>query len=401
MATVETKSTESTNHPEKQLSTHHIPDHEGEVHFTPPLYRQRYQFALDIIQNDPSLYSLLDIGCGTCQLLTIGKYRNPHIQLAAAIDIVRYQLDEACFRLKPLPVEYISFRRETPLHMYILHGDATKVCNCFYNFDVVTLIEVIEHLYINDLENLITHVFGYIRPRLVIVSTPNADFNVLFSTMPCGQFRHMDHKFEFTRQQFCLWAQQIAVNYNYLVEFSGVGEAPPSERHRDVGACTQIAIFYQQEMNPQSSLTSNELFQRLSYCKQHEVVSLIDYPYGIKKTTEIHEQIRYILEMYRLVAQDKARHGDDNHDTFPLTINCQTLLHHPRLVDSKLTLEELKQIIGSIGYKLLDHDRIILAEDLQTHPHEDDHEHEHCSTNHSNDFVKNTRHNSQNEESWD
>lgn len=103
-------------------SSHHIPDHEGGIHFTPPLYRQRYNFTLDLIQRDPSLHSVLDIGCGTCQLLTYGRYRNPHIQLIAAIDIIRFQLDEGCFRLKPLPVEYIVYRRETPLHMYILHG---------------------------------------------------------------------------------------------------------------------------------------------------------------------------------------------------------------------------------------------------------------------------------------
>lgn len=105
-----------------ETSIHRVPDHEGEVHFNPPLYRQRYTFTLDLIDRDPTLHSLLDIGCGTCQLLAIGKYRNPHIELAAAIDIVRYELDEACFRLKPLPVEYMIFRRETPLHMYILHG---------------------------------------------------------------------------------------------------------------------------------------------------------------------------------------------------------------------------------------------------------------------------------------
>ncbi|UJR37978.1 hypothetical protein I4U23_030660 [Adineta vaga] len=401
MASVETSSTIPKNHSTSKSPVHHIPDHEGGIHFTPPLYRQRYQFILDTIQNDPTLYSLLDIGCGTCQLLTIGKYRNPHIQLVAAIDIIRYQLDEACFRLKPLPVEYMVFRRETPLHMYVLHGDATKICNCFYNFDLVTLVEVIEHLYINDLENLVTHVFGYIRPRLVIVTTPNADFNVLFSAMPCGQFRHIDHKFEFTREQFNIWAQQIALTYNYLVEFTGVGEAPLNEQYRNVGTCTQIAIFYRQDINLQASLTSNELFQRLSYCKQHELVGLIDYPYGIKKTTELHEQLRYILEMYRLMAQDKARHGDDNHDTFPLTVNCQTLLNHPRLIEFKLTFEELKSLIESIGYKMLDNDRIILVEDLTTHSHDYDHEHEHDSTNNSNEGLISKRKDSQTEESWD
>ena len=109
MSTVETNS-----------AVHH--DQENGIHFSPPLYRQRYMFTLDYIEQDPTLHSLFDIGCGTGQLLTIGKYRTRHIQLVAAIDIVRYELDEAYFRLKPLSVEYMMFRRETPLHLYILHG---------------------------------------------------------------------------------------------------------------------------------------------------------------------------------------------------------------------------------------------------------------------------------------
>ncbi|CAF0753235.1 unnamed protein product [Adineta steineri] len=393
----------SNDIPTSELSSHHIPDNEGEVHFTPPLYRQRYMFTLDIIERDPTLYSLLDIGCGSCQLLTIGKYRNPHIQLAAAVDIVRFELDEACFRLKPLPVEYMVFRRETPLHMYVLHSDATKICNCFHHFDVVTLIEVIEHLYLNDLENLVTHVFAYIRPRLVIVTTPNADFNVLFSTMPCGQFRHADHKFEFTRQEFNIWAQKIALTYGYLIEFTGVGEAPLNEQYRNIGTCTQIAIFYRQEINNEITLTSNEFFKRLSYCKQHEIISLIDYPHGIKQITKLDEQVRYILEMYRLMAEDKARHGDDNHDTYPLTVNCQTLINHPRLIHFKLVLEDLKQIIESIGYKMLDNDRIILSEDPPMHSREDYHENENdlCLTSKSNETIEHKHQSNQPEESWD
>ena len=105
------------------MAVDHIPDHEGEIRFTPPLYRQRYTFTLDLINCDPTLRSVLDIGCGTCQLFTVGKYTSSHTELAVAIDIVRHEIDEACFRLKPLPVEYVIFRRQTPLHMYLLHGE--------------------------------------------------------------------------------------------------------------------------------------------------------------------------------------------------------------------------------------------------------------------------------------
>lgn len=117
MSSIETGTDQISN-----VTSQSLPDHEDGVHFTPPLYRQRYKFVLDTIEQDSTLHSLLDIGCGTGQLLTVGKYRNPHIQLAAAIDINQYEMQEAAYRLKPLPVEYINFRRDTPLHIYLLLG---------------------------------------------------------------------------------------------------------------------------------------------------------------------------------------------------------------------------------------------------------------------------------------
>ena len=282
-------------------------------------------------------------------------------------------------------------------------GDATKICHCFQHFDVVTLIEVIEHLHLSDLENLVKHVFGYIRPRLVIVTTPNADFNVLFPIMTCGQFRHADHKFEFTRQEFQSWAQNIALTYGYLTEFNGVGQAPLNEQHRNIGTCTQIAIFHRQNDTIKTILTSNEFYQRLSYCNNHELISFIDYPYGVKKPTEIHEQIRYILEMYRLMAEDKARHGECDSDTLPLTISCQTLINHPRLIYLKMTIEELKKIIENVGYKMLDDHQIILSEDPLTCSHNDRHKNENnqYETGSPNEVVESNYQHHQNKECWD
>ena len=218
--------------------------------------------------------------------------------------------------------------------------------------------------------------------------------------MPFGQFRHADHKFEFTRYQFNLWAQQIALNYNYLVEFNGVGEAPANEQHRNVGTCTQIAIFYRREPNLELNLTSNELFQRLSYCKQHELISYIDYPYGTKKSIDLHEQVRYILEMYRLMAEDKARHGDDDqHDSYPLRIHCQSLLTHPRLSHSQLTIEDLKHIIEYLAYKMFNDDEIILSNGTARSSPND--EHEDNVNSQPNEIIDNDQRTIQHEESWD
>jgi hypothetical protein len=69
----------------------------------------------------------------------------------------------------------------------------------YYNF----ILFRVEHLYPESLNMLPYNIFGFIRPKVAIITTPNADFNVLFKNI--SKFRHADHKFEWTRQQFQDW----------------------------------------------------------------------------------------------------------------------------------------------------------------------------------------------------
>ena len=61
----------------------------------------------------------------------------------------------------------------------------------------------IEHLVPPVLEMVPSVLFGKLSPRVVVVTTPNAEFNVLFTDLT--GFRHWDHKFEWTRKQFENW----------------------------------------------------------------------------------------------------------------------------------------------------------------------------------------------------
>lgn len=47
-------------------------------------------------------------------------------------------------------------------------------------------------------------VFGQLHPKLVVLTTPNSEFNVVFD-MAEGKLRHWDHKFEWTREEFQSW----------------------------------------------------------------------------------------------------------------------------------------------------------------------------------------------------
>ena len=72
----------------------------------------------------------------------------------------------------------------------------------------------------------------------LLKTTPNAEYNVLFETLPSGTMRHRDHRFEWTRSQFGDWSAHIAATHGYSVKISGIG--PEDE---NAGAPSQMAVF--------------------------------------------------------------------------------------------------------------------------------------------------------------
>lgn len=105
-------------------------------------------------------------------------------------------------------------------------------------YDAAVLSEVVEHLDLPRLPALEYAVFGSARPRTVLVTTPNVEYNVRWETLPAGHSRHGDHRFEWTREEFRAWARTVAERHGYTVEFTPVGLDDP-----EVGPPTQMAVF--------------------------------------------------------------------------------------------------------------------------------------------------------------
>jgi hypothetical protein len=80
--------------------------------------------------------------------------------------------------------------------------------------------------------------FEFARPATIIVTTPNVEYNVRFESLPAGNFRHRDHRFEWTRSQFQTWATGVADRFGYAVRFLPVG---PDDA--EVGPPTQMGVF--------------------------------------------------------------------------------------------------------------------------------------------------------------
>ncbi|NWV65929.1 HENMT methyltransferase, partial [Malurus elegans] len=206
------------------------------IKFTPPLHKQRHQFVKDLVEKYKPK-KVADLGCADCSLLRMLKFCSC-IEVLAGLDICASVMKEKMHTLSPLPVDYLQ-PSERSLTVTLHHGSVAHKDPCMLGFDLVTCIELIEHLEESELEKFPEVVFGFMAPSIVVISTPNAEFNPLFPGVIV--YRHPDHKFEWNQAQFQSWALETARCYDYSVEFTGVGH-PPTGMEK-VGFCTQIGVF--------------------------------------------------------------------------------------------------------------------------------------------------------------
>jgi hypothetical protein len=101
----------------------------------------------------------------------------------------------------------------------------------FFSFKlyIITLFDSIEHLFPETLKKFELNVFGIYNPKLVIISTPNSEFNIHFPNLnyntPESSFRHYDHKFEWTRKEFETWCNKQCLDYGYHIPVNNLIKA--------------------------------------------------------------------------------------------------------------------------------------------------------------------------------
>ncbi|XP_077573510.1 small RNA 2'-O-methyltransferase isoform X1 [Stigmatopora nigra] len=209
--------------------------------FKPSLHTQRHDFVVDFVRKtNPK--KVADLGCGECSLLQKLRFHR-QIELLVGIDLNGAKLKKRTHRLAPLFTDYLQ-PPSNQLCLQLYQGSVTQKDDRMRGFDLITCIELIEHLPLNDLDQFSKVVFGYMAPQTVIISTPNSEFNPLFPGM--FGFRHTDHKFEWTRMEFQSWSQNVCSVFGYMAEFTGVGKPPPGQEDH-IGFCTQIGVFHKLE----------------------------------------------------------------------------------------------------------------------------------------------------------
>jgi protein phosphatase len=171
----------------------------------------------------------IDTGCVFGGRLTALRY--PERELVAVLAYRALETARERLRLERLPPR--QAQRLTLIQGSLLYRDAR-----LSGFDAAAVVEVIEHLDPARLAAFERVVFEFARPGTVVLTTPNAEYNVRFPTLTAGKFRHADHRFEWTRAEFQSWAERVATAYGYQVTTAPVGPADP-----EVGAPSQLAVF--------------------------------------------------------------------------------------------------------------------------------------------------------------
>jgi 3' terminal RNA ribose 2'-O-methyltransferase Hen1 len=191
------------------------------------------ELRLDAVQaalKEAGAHRVLDLGCGSGVLLQ--RLLRDGFERVVGVDVSVRALERAAGRLG-LETMHDAERQRIEL----LQSPLTYRDRRLSGYDGAALVEVIEHLDPPRLAALEQNVFGFASPTTVVVTTPNAEYNVRWERLGNG-FRHPDHRFEWTRAEFAAWADDVAERYGYAVRRHPVGAEDP-----EVGSPTQMAVF--------------------------------------------------------------------------------------------------------------------------------------------------------------
>jgi 3' terminal RNA ribose 2'-O-methyltransferase Hen1 len=195
------------------------------------LHEQRIGAVLAAIRKS-SARRILDLGCGEGKLLQ-ELLKDKQFEEIAGMDVSIRSLETARERLK---LDRLSERQAARIRL--IHGSLIYRDKRLGGFDAAAVVEVVEHLDPPRLSAFERAVFEFARPGTVVLTTPNREYNAAWENVGADRLRHLDHRFEWGRQEFQSWARGVAGRFGYAVRFLPVGP-----EHETLGSPTQLAIF--------------------------------------------------------------------------------------------------------------------------------------------------------------
>jgi 3' terminal RNA ribose 2'-O-methyltransferase Hen1 len=175
---------------------------------------------------------VLDLGCGEGRLLQ-ALLKEKQFTEITGMDVSHRALEIARDRL-----HYDRLPPARKERIRLLHGSLIYRDQRLAGYDAAAVVEVIEHLDMARLAVFERVLFERARPKAVVITTPNREYNVKWESLPAGKFRHRDHRFEWTRAEFQAWANGVAARFGYTVRFLPVGPEDVA-----AGPPTQMGVF--------------------------------------------------------------------------------------------------------------------------------------------------------------
>jgi 3' terminal RNA ribose 2'-O-methyltransferase Hen1 len=175
---------------------------------------------------------VLDLGCGAGSLLQVLLADHAFTEIVG--------MDVSC-RALAIAKERLRLDQLAPsqqARLSLMQGSVMYRDDRLSGYDAAAVVEVIEHLDPPRLAAFERVVFEFARPRTVVTTTPNAEYNRKFGGLPAGGVRHKDHRFEWRRDEFGAWANEVAARHGYRVQLRPIGDEDPV-----LGAPSQMALF--------------------------------------------------------------------------------------------------------------------------------------------------------------
>jgi len=195
------------------------------------LNEQRMKAVLSKI-SEYGATTVIDLGCGEGKLLR-ELIKDKTIEKIAGMDVSIRSLEIAH---KRIGLDRLPARVKDRISLF--HGSLMYKDKRFAGFDAAIVMEVVEHLDPPRLAAFEKVLFQHARPKTIILTTPNREYNATWESLPKGALRHGDHRFEWTRNEFKEWAARLADDYQYTLADYSIGPEASS-----LGSPTQMGVF--------------------------------------------------------------------------------------------------------------------------------------------------------------
>ena len=214
-----------------RLVSNDIVDECKHVEKSPNLNTQRMDSVIEVLKRCGAK-RVIDIGCGEGHLLR-KLVADKQFTNIAGMDVSHVALKRANERLKLDQAGDLILER-----VQLFQGSLTYKDSRLTGYDAACIIEVMEHLDISRLNAFERVLFEFTKPPIVVLTTPNKEYNANYTNLEEDKLRHTDHRFEWTRAEFQNWANHVAEKFGYTVEFSDIGI-----NDKNHGAPTQMGVF--------------------------------------------------------------------------------------------------------------------------------------------------------------